>query len=93
MRTGSPLALSRLPVGESVGALFAWVLLGLVFGGCARERHEITPTTLGTDLKRMPRGKMTPFPWPGQDIVNAAPRMPSAAGPGPVDAQAARASN
>ncbi len=52
--------------------------------GCARERHQITPTTIGTDFKRMPRGKMTPFPWPGQDISRATPA--------PVDPQAALAS-
>jgi hypothetical protein len=91
MRTADPSALSRLPIGR-VGALFALVLLGLTSGGCARERHEITPTTLGTDFNRTPRGKMTPFPWPGLDIVKAAPGSPAAAGPATVDTAAALAS-
>ena len=74
MRNAALAALSRLPVGSRGGAFFAVTLLGLVGQGCARERHQITPTTLGTDLKRMPRGKMTPFPWPGVDLVKAKPR-------------------
>jgi hypothetical protein len=46
---------------------------GLILGGCHGEPRQITPTTLGTDLTRMPRGKMTPFPWPGQSIVKTSP--------------------
>ena len=51
------------------------VVLGLVSGsGCARERREITPTTLGTDWRKVPRGEMRPYPWPGQDVSRVAPR-------------------
>ncbi len=74
MRNASFEALARLPVGGLGGALFVVVLLGLAGPGCARDRHEITPTTLGTDLSRSPKGRMIPFPWPGQDIVKRASR-------------------
>ncbi len=53
--------------------VLALPLLGLALGGCRHEHREITPTTLGTDLRRMPRGQMTPFAWPGQSIVKNSP--------------------
>ena len=48
-----------------------WVgMAGLALGGgCARDRAEITPTTLGTDLTALPRGRMTPQAFPGTDLV------------------------
>ena len=63
-----------LPIRWRVGPWLVLIVLGLAFAGCAHDSREITPTTLGTDLKRMPRGKMTPFAWPGQSIVEAKPR-------------------
>jgi hypothetical protein len=81
-------ALSRPPVGGRGGAFLAVVLLGLIGPGCAHERHEITPTTLGTDLRHLPRGKMISPPWPGQSIVESKPRP----GPSTADPDAALAS-
>ena len=48
-----------------------WVsMAGLaLIGGCARDRAEVTPTTLGTDLTGLPRGRMTAQPFPGTDLV------------------------
>jgi hypothetical protein len=88
MRSGSPTALPRLPFGRRGGALLAMAAVGLFAAGCARERREITPSTLGTDLKRMPRGRMTPYPWPGQSIV----RAPARTGGPTVDPDASMAS-
>ncbi len=74
MRPNTPPGLARLPIGCRRGPWLALALLGLASSwGCARERREITPTTLGTDLQSMPRGKMTPYPWPGQSIARATP--------------------
>ena len=92
MRPPTTPSFPRLPIGRRGEALFVAMLLGPTFGGCAREHRQITPTTLGTDLKRMPRGKMTPYPWPGQSIVKATPPSPRIGGPGPVDPDAAMAS-
>jgi hypothetical protein len=74
--------------------VFAALLCGLVLGGCHPERRQITPTTLGTDLKRMPRGQMTPYSWPGQDIVKATPPATTTRPPGEatIDPGAAMAS-
>jgi hypothetical protein len=91
MRPEDLSALPRPAFGGRRRALLALTLLGLVSGGCARGRHEITPTTLGTDLERMPRGKMTPFPWPGQSISKADPRTGQVEGP-TVDPDASMAS-
>jgi hypothetical protein len=55
------------PILARGGRWLAPSLLGLLVAGCARDRHEITPTTLGID--QTPRGRMTPFPWPGQDLT------------------------
>ena len=64
-------------------------LLGLAgCWGCARERREITPTTLGTDWKTVPKGTMQPYPWPGQDVSRATPRPSGST----TDPQAALAS-
>ncbi len=61
------------PALRRIAALAGLASLGLAPTGCARDRGEITPTTLGTDLKQRPRGRMQPFAWPGQDIVRARP--------------------
>ena len=74
MRPDAPPGLARLPIGWRRGFWLALAALGVLFQGCAGEKHQITPTTLGTDLSRMPRGKMIPFPWPGQSISQATPR-------------------
>jgi hypothetical protein len=91
MRPEDLSALPRPPFEGRRRALLALTMLGLISGGCARERHEITPTTLGTDSTKRPRGKMTPFPWPGQDIVKADPRPGQVDGP-TVDPNASMAS-
>jgi hypothetical protein len=78
MQPNTAPGLASLPIGRRRGPWLALAFLVLASSwGCANKRHEITPTTLGTDLKRMPRGKMTPFPWPGQSIVQAIPRPQS----------------
>jgi hypothetical protein len=41
--------------------------------GCAGEERQITPTTLGTDFRTIPRGQMRPYPWPGSDLSRATP--------------------
>ena len=49
----------------------ALVLLTLVAIplGCARNHSQITPTTTGTDLRNIPRGRMTPLPFPGSSLA------------------------
>jgi hypothetical protein len=91
MRSDDVSALRRPSIPVRRKALLALAMLGLISEGCAHERHEITPTTLGTDLKRMPRGKMTPFPWPGQSIVSTTPRPGRLDGP-TIDPNASMAS-
>jgi hypothetical protein len=89
MRPNTPPGLARLPIGRRRGLWLALGLLGLASSwGCARDRQQITPTTLGTDLKRMPRGQMKPYPWPGQSIAQAKPRPGSPT----TDSEAALAS-
>lgn len=53
--------------------LIALILGGLVGTGCTRDHSRITPTTTGTDLRNMPRGRMTPLPFPGSSLARAAP--------------------
>ncbi len=53
------------------------VLAGPGLAGCARDRGAITPTTTGTDLSRLPRGRMTPQPFPGSSLADR-----DVAGPG-----------
>jgi len=45
--------------------------LGTLPLGCARDRSQITPTTTGTDLRNIPRGRMTPLPFPGSSLARA----------------------
>ena len=92
MRSATNPALPRRPAGSRGGASLVVVALGLIAGGCARDRHEITPTTLGTDLRRIPRGTMTPFPWPGVDLVKDSPPSNRIDGRGMFDPEAATAS-
>ncbi len=41
-------------------------LLGMLApAGCQSDHAMITPSTTGTDLRNMPRGRMTPLPFPG----------------------------
>ena len=42
--------------------------------GCARGRGQITPTTTGTDLRAMPRGRMIPQPFPGSSLARGPAR-------------------
>ena len=52
-------------------------LLGLLAPvGCTRDHSRITPTTSGTDLRTMPRGRMTPLPFPGSSLAHAGDRTP-----------------
>ncbi len=53
--------------------------LALLAPGCARDRGQITPTTTGTDLSAMPRGRMTPLPFPGSSLAHSA--QPVSGGP------------
>lgn len=72
----------------------AWLSGGVVagaglLGGCASDR-QYTPTTQGTDLSTLPRGRMTPQPFPGVDLVRKGGQEPSdpgvrMAGAGDVD--------
>jgi len=48
------------------------LLLLLAPPGCARDRAQITQTTSGTNLRAMPRGRMTPQPFPGSSLADAA---------------------
>lgn len=55
------------------------VVAALIVGGapgCGRERRMITPTTTGTDLTTMPRGRMTPLPFPGSSLARAGSPAP-----------------
>lgn len=45
---------------------------GLFTPGCAPDRRRITPTTLGTDLRRLPGGRMSVQPFPGTDLARRA---------------------
>ncbi len=59
-------------------ALLAFVLLAPAIAGCGRERRQITPTTTGTDLVNIPRGKMTPLPFPGSSLARSGAPRPTA---------------
>lgn len=69
-------------------------VLGLIAPGCTPDRRRITPTTSGSDLRHLPRGRMSPQPLPGTDLVHrdGRPRVDSAAlrASGPSDAGSAR---
>ncbi len=49
----------------------AILALGALAPGCARDRSQITPTTSGTDLRNIPRGRMTPQAFPGSSLARA----------------------
>ena len=66
------------------GASLAVVLAALAPSGCARDRGQITPTTLGTDLQAMPRGRMIPQPFPGSSLARPAPAPPRGPPPTPT---------
>ena len=59
------LRVDRLACG--LGLLVGW----LAVAGCTRDQTRITPSTSGTDLRSMPRGKMTPLPFPGSSLAAA----------------------
>ena len=42
---------------------------GMTAPGCTPEKRQITPTTSGTDLRNIPRGRMTPQPFPGSSLA------------------------
>ena len=49
-------------------------LAGLAgLAGCKADHSRITPTTTGTALRDMPRGRMTPLPFPGSSLARARP--------------------
>ena len=52
-----------------VALTLALTLLGVI-PGCAPDRRRITPTTTGSDLRNLPRGRMTPLPFPGSSIAH-----------------------
>ena len=52
------------------------IAAGLAFvSGCARDRGQITPTTLGTDFSRAPAGRMTPQSFPGSSLSDQKRRV------------------
>lgn len=73
--------ISPMP-GRRFGVSLALAIVALVPTGCARDRGRITPTTSGTDLRAMPRGRMIPQPFPGSSLARsearALPRGPTA---------------
>jgi hypothetical protein len=89
MQSNTRKGLDRPSIGRRGPWLVPSLLVFAWSSGCAGERREITPTTLGTDFSKAPRGKMIPFPWPGQSIVKSPARSDS---PGSVDPQASLAS-
>jgi hypothetical protein len=66
--------------GRRAGVVLAFVIVALAPSGCAHDRGQITPTTSGTDLRAMPRGRMTPQPFPGSSLALAKAR-PAPGGP------------
>ena len=69
---------SRSRPAPAPGLILA-LAAGLLAPGCASEKRQITPTTLGTDLRTLPRGRMTPQPFPGSDLARSKPLRPAAA--------------
>ena len=57
------------PGSERVAHGLGLLLVGLTLAGCTRDHTRITPTTSGTDLRNMPRGRMTPQPFPGSSLA------------------------
>ena len=76
--------------GRRPGVVLAVVIVALAPSSCAHERAMITPTTLGTNLRTMPRGRMIGPPFPGTDLARAKAR-PAPGGP-TADPDAATAS-
>ena len=89
MRSAMTQALPRRPIGKRGGALLAVVAFGFLVEGCAKDKHQITPTTIGTDFRKVPRGTMQPFPWPGVDLARTSPPSTRVEGPGTIDPGAA----
>ncbi|WP_435015378.1 hypothetical protein TA3x_002916 [Tundrisphaera sp. TA3] len=58
---------------QAATAGLAW-LAAVAIAGCAGDRAEITPTTQGTDLSRVPAGRMVPQPFPGSSLARDAGR-------------------
>ena len=53
---------------------FLLVVGGVIPLGCTPGKRQITPTTTGTDLRNVPRGRMTPLPFPGSSLARMAPQ-------------------
>lgn len=49
----------------------ALIALLILAPACGPERRRITPTTGGTDLRALPRGRMAPQPFPGSSLARA----------------------
>jgi hypothetical protein len=81
---------NRPTPGRRAGVALAVAIVALGPTSCARERRQITPTTLGSNLRAAPRGRMITPPWPGNDLVRAKGH-PAPGGP-PADPEAATAS-
>jgi hypothetical protein len=81
--------ISPIPGGRA-GVFLAVLMVALGPSGCARDRRQITPTTLGTDFRAIPRGRMIPPLFPGNDLARAKAR-PAPGGPA-ADPDAATAS-
>jgi hypothetical protein len=81
---------NRPTPGRRAGVVLAVAIVALGPSSCARDRRQITPTTLGTNLRTVPRGRMIPPPFPGNDLARAK-GQPAPGGPA-ADPEAATAS-
>ena len=61
-------------ISSRTAILFLLISAGAIPLGCTPGKREITPTTTGTDLKNMPRGRMTPLPFPGSSLARVTPQ-------------------
>lgn len=73
----------------------AAVLLGLIapaaaVPACAPGRRRITPTTTGSDLRALPRGRMAPPPFPGSSLARVDRAGPATGDPAATTAAATR---
>ncbi len=71
---GTDLGTSTMSSPGAARLALALLALGTVTPACTPGKRMITPTTTGTDLRNMPRGRMTPLPFPGSDLARATSR-------------------
>ena len=63
-----------MPTLAAARLALALLLLGTVAPACTPSKRMITPTTTGSDLRNLPRGRMIPQPFPGNDLVRSTRR-------------------